>query len=108
MPIGPPAALTLGPILYELATNAVEYGAPSRLDGYVVLEWKIQGEGTEAKLRLIWSEHGGPSVTLPQRKGFGPRLIGHGLGGGMVEVRYRMEGVIRTLTTPLANLRVGT
>ncbi|MCJ2117251.1 PAS domain-containing protein [Methylobacterium sp. J-001] len=108
LPLGPSAALALGLILHELATNATKYGALSRPAGYVALDWTIQGEGTEAMLHLAWTEHGGPPVTPPSRKGFGSRLIQRGLAGGSVEIFYLVEGVVCTLASSLASLKAGT
>ena len=106
--LGPSAALALGLILHELATNAGKYGALTRPAGHVALDWTVQGQGTEAMFQLMWTEHGGPPVTPPGRSGFGSRLIQRGLVGGTVDVRYPVEGVICTLSSPLASLRAGT
>lgn len=107
LPLGPSAALSLGLILHELATNAAKYGALTRQQGYVSLDWTVQGQGFDAVLRLVWTEHGGPPVTPPTRNGFGSRLIQRGLAGGTVDIRYPVEGVVCTLASPLASLRAG-
>ena len=106
--VGPSAALSLGLILHELATNAAKYGALKRPEGYVDLTWCIQGREAEAEVQLVWAERGGPAVIAPSRKGFGSRLIQRGLAGGTVEICYPSEGVVCTLTTALAALRTGT
>jgi PAS domain S-box-containing protein len=103
--MGPSAALSLTLILHELATNATKYGALSRPAGRVTVAWSLAGVGTDAEFRLVWSEQGGPPVTPPTRKGFGSRLIERGLSGGTVELRYPPEGVVCTLTTPLAGVK---
>ena len=79
--VSPRHALTLAMALHELATNATKYGALSRPEGRVDVQWSVQ-EGT---LQLTWAESGGPQVLQPDRKGFGSRLleelIVHDLGG---------------------------
>ncbi|MBO1908933.1 PAS domain S-box protein [Microvirga sp. 3-52] len=100
------AALSLALILHELATNAVKYGALSNEQGHVDLVWTVT-EDTPACLALRWSEHGGPTVVEPNRKGFGSRLITRGLAGdigGDVKLSYEPTGVVCTLTAPLGGL----
>lgn len=104
--IGPSAALSLGLMLHELATNAVKYGALSMPSGCVTVGWTVEGTGTAAEFQLDWCEQGGPPVTPPTRKGFGSRLIQRGLAGGEVALRYAVEGVRCTLSAPLTGLRV--
>ena len=48
-------------IVHEIATNAAKYGALSNETGTVTLDWEIIAEGGH-KLRLIWTESGGPPV----------------------------------------------
>lgn len=108
LPVGPSAALSLGLILHELATNASKYGALKRSQGYVDLTWRVEGRGPKAQIQLVWAEHGGPAVAAPTRKGLGSRLIQRGLAGGTVEMCYPVDGVVCTLTTPLASLKTDT
>ncbi|KMO17283.1 PAS domain-containing protein [Methylobacterium platani] len=112
---GPPvacgarAALSLALMAHELATNAVKYGALSVPEGYVALDWTIADPAAPV-LSLRWQEHGGPRVTSPARRGFGSRLIARGLAGtvdGEVATLYPPEGVVCTLTAPLAELLAG-
>jgi PAS domain S-box-containing protein len=105
--IGPSAALSLGLMLHELATNAAKYGALSRADGSVAVSWSVGGADQHALFELVWSEHGGPPVTPPRRTGFGSRLIGRGFAGGSVDLRYLPEGVICKMTTPVPDLTAG-
>ena len=104
--IGPSAALSLGLMLHELATNAQKYGALSVPAGWVSIGWTVEGEGPEVVFQLDWQEQGGPPVTAPTRTGFGSRLIQRGLAGGDVSLRYHSEGVHCSLSAPLAGLRV--
>ena len=43
------AALALGLVVYELATNAVEYGSLSAPSGRVDVSWKMQKDGRESQ-----------------------------------------------------------
>jgi two-component sensor histidine kinase len=100
----PKAALALAMGLHELATNAREYGAlsPDAAGGQVSLIWSTR----HGRLRLVWSEQGGPPVTRPFRKGFGTRLVERSLAqdlGGKVAVAFRPGGVICTLDAPLVD-----
>ncbi|TNC15807.1 PAS domain S-box protein [Methylobacterium terricola] len=109
VPCGARAALSLTLMAHELATNAVKYGALRHPDGYVTLDWAVAGRAGPV-LSLRWQEHGGPPVTPPARKGFGSRLIERGLAGtvdGEVATHYPPEGVVCTLTAPLAELLTG-
>ncbi len=107
VPCGSRAALSLALMAHELATNAVKYGALRVPDGHVTLAWRIDDSDI---LALRWQEHGGPRVTPPARRGFGSRLIERGLAGtvdGEVATHYPPEGVVCTLTAPLAELMRG-
>ncbi len=104
--IGPSAALMLGLVLHELATNATKYGALSSSTGHVVVKWCVVGEGEAAEFRLEWSEHGGPPVEPPVHKGFGSKLIERGIGGGRVTTAYPPEGLTCTMMVPLAGFQL--
>ncbi len=66
-------SLSLG--LYELATNAVKYGALSDEHGSIDFSWNVIIDNGEQKFHMQWVESGGPTVTRPSRRGFGQRLI---------------------------------
>lgn len=104
--IGQSAALMLGLVIHELATNAAKYGALSTAAGHVAVQWCVTGEGDAAEFRLEWTERGGPPVTPPTRKGFGSRLIERGMGGGRAVIAYPPEGVTCALSVPLAGFQL--
>jgi PAS domain S-box-containing protein len=91
----PKAAVSLAMVLHELATNAVKYGALSRDDGWVRLDWTASPAPGGVELQLNWAEHGGPPVEPPKRKGFGARLIAHSLTAeqGSAQLIYAPEGL---------------
>jgi PAS domain S-box-containing protein len=78
--------------LHELATNAVKYGALSTPRGGVKVEWSLS-DGN--RLRLTWTEFGGPRVTPPTKQGFGTRAITQMIGQleGAVKFDWRSDGV---------------
>src|SRR5215212_6477754 len=68
-------ALPIGMAIHELTTNAAKYGAFSTSRGWLEVEWDVRGQDGGRKLELWWSEHDGPPVEPPSRKGFGSSLI---------------------------------
>jgi two-component sensor histidine kinase len=68
-------AVPIGMAIHELTTNAAKYGAFSTPQGWMEVEWDVQGVDGARKLQLWWTEHDGPPVEPPSRKGFGSSLI---------------------------------
>lgn len=94
-------ALTLA--LFELATNAVKYGALSNAEGCIRVEWSVISPEGQTGLMLQWREEGGPQITAPERRGFGSFLIKQLLAAefsGEVEVDYAPTGLTCVLTAP--------
>lgn len=99
MTIGPKAALSLSLLMHEMATNALKYGSLSVEGGKVEVRWALQGDA----FRLTWRETGGPAAMAPERRGFGSRLIGMGIGGSRaVELDYLPDGLSAKFEAPLA------
>jgi PAS domain S-box-containing protein len=109
--IGPAAALSLALMLHELATNAAKYGALSTQTGRVDVGWDTAPDTAgDPVFTLVWRESGGPPVAPPTRRGFGSRLIERGLAGavgGRAALDYHRDGLVCTLTAPLAGFRAG-
>lgn len=78
------AALPLGMVLNEMATNASKYGALAAAGGIVRVDWRAAGGGLE----IDWREEGGPPAPAEPRSGFGTRLIEGG-------VQHQLGGVAR-------------
>src|SRR5215210_4835226 len=68
-------ALPIGMAIHELTTNAAKYGAFSTPRGWLEVEWDVRGTDGSRRLALRWTEHDGPPVEAPSRKGFGSSLI---------------------------------
>jgi two-component sensor histidine kinase len=100
------AVIALAMTLNELCTNTTKFGALSVPAGRIEIAWTIDDENQ--RLRLTWSEKGGPSVAPPSRRSFGTRMIGS-LGkqlNGEVQLAYQVTGFIYTLDVPLSSLTV--
>lgn len=99
------AALHLGLVLHELATNALKYGALSDPRGKLSIRWVVRSEGGR-HLVLEWREHGGPRVSVPQLRGFGTTLIEKSLDahGGVTSIRYEAEGLTCEINLPLPEI----
>jgi two-component system CheB/CheR fusion protein len=92
----PKAALALGLVAHELATNAVKHGALSVPEGRVAVSWSVEeesGEGDPGRLVLRWSETGGPAPPTAGGPGFGTQLIERA-------VRHELGGTLATDLTP--------
>ena len=103
--IAPRAAIALGLVIHELATNAAKYGALSSRDGRI--DVRDLGERDEA-LHLEWRESGGPVVATPTRKGFGQNVITRSLqytSSGGADVEFLPEGVVCRIRLPVEDIR---
>jgi two-component system CheB/CheR fusion protein len=99
------AALALGMVLHELATNAAKHGALSNAEGRLVIDWSQEGEEPKHEVVLRWTEKGGPvKPEALDRRGFGSelieRLLRHDLGGTM-DIATTGAGRVVTLHVPL-------
>lgn len=103
--LSPQQAVSMALVLHELTTNAVKYGALSTPAGHVEASWNLHHDERGARhLTFLWEERGGPPVSLPERRGFGTRLIARSLGadlGGQAEVEYAPDGVRCSINLPL-------
>jgi PAS domain S-box-containing protein len=102
----PKTAVSIAMALHELATNAAKYGALSRPEGWIEIDWRIADVAGEPRLHFEWHERAGPPVIPPARRGFGSRMVEYGLAaelGGEAELRYEPTGVVCTIDAPLPN-----
>src|SRR3954451_14964628 len=88
------AVIALAMTLNELCTNTTKFGALSLPAGRVEIAWTI--DAATQRLRLTWTEAGGPAVEAPTRRSFGTRMM-DSLGqqlNGKVELEYRPTGFV--------------
>jgi two-component sensor histidine kinase len=107
VPAGVVLPLTL--IFSELAANASKYGAFSVPEGSVTLTWNE--DKTTQILSFVWKEKNGPSVSRPERKGFGSKLIEEAIPkqlGGTATLNFSETGVTYTLAIPLETVAPAT
>jgi PAS domain S-box-containing protein len=96
------SAQAIGLALHELATNAGKYGALSTGAGRVDIRWGIDGD----TLTMSWTEHEGPPVSAPKRRGFGTvvmETMAERSVDGKVDLDYAPSGLIWRLTCSAAN-----
>jgi two-component sensor histidine kinase len=101
--LDPAMAVSLGMIFHELATNAAKYGALSAGEGRVLVDWSV-ADLSDPRLTIIWRETGGPAVAMPDRRGFGSRLIERNVRhdlAGTVQLQYLNNGFIAEISIPL-------
>jgi two-component sensor histidine kinase/DNA-binding NarL/FixJ family response regulator len=109
---GPDIGITSGAVIAlamtfnELSTNTTKFGALSVPNGRVEIAWTID-EATQ-RLRMTWTEIGGPAVQAPSRRSFGTRMMGS-LGqqlNGKVELAYEPTGFVYKMDVPLSSLTI--
>ncbi|WP_407119448.1 sensor histidine kinase [Bradyrhizobium sp. LMG 9283] len=108
VPLSPRLAVVLSMIVHEIATNAAKYGALSNETGRVTLDWEVLADESTPRLRLLWTEIGGPPVTVPVQRGFGSRLIERSARdqlGGEATVDFLPRGVVCTVICALEETR---
>jgi two-component sensor histidine kinase len=99
--LSPKLALSMALLFHELATNAAKYGALSHSAGKISVRWAP----ADPWLDLEWQESEGPTVTVPNHRGFGTRLFLRALEqfGGKVEVTFASAGLVCKLSVPLSD-----
>jgi two-component sensor histidine kinase/CheY-like chemotaxis protein len=98
------AVIALAMTFSELCTNTTKFGALSIPTGRVEIAWTIDEE--KQRLRLIWTERGGPLVAPPTRRSFGTRMM-ESLGqqlNGQVRLAYEPSGFVYSLDVPLGSV----
>jgi two-component sensor histidine kinase len=100
------AVIALAMTFNELCTNTTKFGALSVPGGRIEIAWTIDEE--TRRLRLTWTEKGGPAVGAPTRRSFGTRMM-QSLGqqlNGQVQLSYQPTGFVYVLDAPLGSLTV--
>jgi two-component sensor histidine kinase len=98
-------AQALAMAIHELTTNALKHGALGSDNGRIEINWEISRSENPGTLTFRWEERG---VHIPNRnieKGFGLTMIERKLPymlGGAAELKFKPDGLLCTLTFPLA------
>jgi two-component sensor histidine kinase/ActR/RegA family two-component response regulator len=99
------AVIALAMTFNELCTNTTKFGALSIPTGRVEIAWTTDDD----RLRLTWTETGGPAVAPPSRRSFGTRMM-ESLGqqlNGQVELDFKPAGFVYALNVPLGSVIAG-
>lgn len=101
-----PDVQVLGLAFHELSTNAAKHGALSVPKGRVEVFWRLEAERTDEvrSVLITWQERDGPPVKVPERRGFGSRLLERGLthgSGRTARLDYAPLGVECRISVPL-------
>jgi PAS domain S-box-containing protein len=94
--LAPKLTLGLAMAVHELCTNAVKHGALSDGRGQVNVSWAIDTGDQHRQFEFGWTEHGGPAVALPEKRGFGMRFLEVGLPrefDGMARLSFDPGGI---------------
>jgi two-component system CheB/CheR fusion protein len=100
----PRAAIALGIVFHELATNSVKYGALSVPSGRLRVSWEAARNGALPLLELRWVETGGPAPAAPAKRGFGLEFIERAMQfelGGAATIDFENTGLTCTITVPV-------
>jgi two-component sensor histidine kinase/CheY-like chemotaxis protein len=98
------AVIALAMTFNELCTNTTKFGALSNPAGRVEIAWTI--DEMKQRLRIVWTERGGPAVEPPRRRSFGTRMM-ESLGqqlNGRVHLAYEPSGFVYSLDVPLGSV----
>jgi two-component sensor histidine kinase/DNA-binding NarL/FixJ family response regulator len=98
------AVIALAMTFNELCTNTTKFGALSVPAGRVEISWTV--DESKQRLRLVWTERGGPAVEAPTRRSFGTRMM-ESLGqqlNGQVQLGYEPSGFVYVLDVPLGSV----
>src|ERR1044071_5729584 len=101
--VTPRVAQALGLAIYELATNALKFGALSLPGGQVRINWQAQERNGAREFKLAWQETGGPPAAQPKKRGFGSAILENMVARsvlGSVTVTYAPTGLIWELIAP--------
>lgn len=95
----------LGLTFHELATNALKYGEAGNSVGALKVAWDVEPRGQGRSLRLDWTETGQEKIAVPDKTGFGTKLIDMNITRelrGTIRRDFRENGLKVEITIPLA------
>ena len=101
----PQGFTTLALVMHELMTNSAKYGALSDSRGHIDIVTQLD---SQRNLRITWTEHGGPPVKAPTRRGFGSTVIERSIPydlKGEATLDYEEKGIRATFMVPASYVR---
>jgi CheY-like chemotaxis protein len=101
----PQGFTTLALVIHELMTNSAKYGALSDSRGHIEIGTQFDAE---RNLHVTWTEHGGPPVKAPTRRGFGTTVIERSIPydlKGEATLDYETKGIRATFMVPAVHVR---
>ena len=101
--LSPSASTIFVLVFHEIVTNAAKYGALSRPEGRVSLDWQVSDD----MLTLLWQERGGPEIKSAGKAGFGQFLIQEAIChqlDGESSTWFQREGVEIRLSIPMRHV----
>jgi two-component sensor histidine kinase len=112
----PRAAQNLSLLFYELMTNSSKYGALSKREGTVTLEWEITDSKSGRLFCFRWREHDHEIIKPPTRQGFGTKLLTRLVPGNLSGratlnfesgwLRYELEAPVERVVERETNVAV--
>lgn len=102
--LAPQPVVALSLILHELLTNALKHGALGTADGTIEISWTVGEEADPPVLQLCWRERGVSGVKVPERAGFGSKLLETSVTrelGGTLTKDWRSDGLAVEMVIPL-------
>ncbi len=91
-----------------MTTNAAKHGALSVPEGRITVTWDVAQDEAGRRLRLDWTERGGPRTAEPTRKGFGSTLLQRVLTmqcGADIKFDFKPTGLHFRMEAPLVEHR---
>jgi two-component sensor histidine kinase/PAS domain-containing protein len=106
--LDPKASSILGMVLYELASNAAQYGALASAEGRLEIDWSVGSRESPLRwLSLRWKETLDRPVRPPDARGFGTTFIERSLSyelSGTASIAFEPQGIVCVLELPLDHL----
>lgn len=105
MLLEPQGFTTLALVIHELMTNSAKYGALSDSRGHIDINTQLDAQ---RNLHITWTEHGGPPVKAPTRRGFGSTVIERSIPydlKGEATLDYEVKGIRATFMVPAGYVR---
>jgi two-component system, chemotaxis family, CheB/CheR fusion protein len=102
----PRAALSLGLVFHELATNAAKHGALAQPGMKLKVTWALE-HASEQRLTIQWDETGGRQIKAPETTSFGMNLIRRALTrelSAKVDVEFKKDGLRCAIQIPAASI----